>query len=144
MCFRLEGERRTHNVHSAELAPHLDTHAQDNALENARLDELAVVRNLLFTLKANGVLNFFVLCEDHGVVRIPLSVDIGKNLKGFIPAVFGREPTGRLREPEQTDEEDKGWNHLDSPRDAEGSSGLVRIVGATTVEGSAVLNEVLD
>lgn len=138
------GEVRTHDVHAAELGPHLDGHAEDNTLEDAGLDELLVVRDLLFTLEADSILDFLEFSEHDRVSLIALSVDVGEDLKGFFPAVLGREPTRRLGEPEETDEEDEGRDHLDSPGDTESRRGLFGVVGATAVERRAILDEVLD
>lgn len=133
-----------HDVHTAELRPHLNGHAEDDTLEHARSDESLERRDGLLTLEAKSFLNLVVLGKHLGVVDIAASVKVGENLKSLLPAVLAGEPTGRARQEEHADEQDSTGDNLDTPGNTEGGSALVGGLGAAVGEGGAVLDEVLD
>lgn len=78
-----------HDVHAAQLRPHLDGHAENNALEDAGLDEGGEAGGGFFALEAKCFFDFLVLGEDFGVAHLSVAVEVGEDLEGFFPAVFG-------------------------------------------------------
>lgn len=78
------------------------------------------------------------------MVWITSTVDIGENAEALFPSILGSQPTWRLGEPNQTNDENGTWNGLDTPWDSE-SGGRLVWVGETTIdERASVLDKVLD
>jgi hypothetical protein len=82
-----------HDVHSAELRPHLNHHPEADALDDSGLEELSDGGSLILTLEADRFLDFLVLGKNLGVVWITSSMDIGKNAEALFPSILRSQPT---------------------------------------------------
>lgn len=90
----------THDVHSAELRPHLNTHSKNNTLEDTGFREFSVRRNSFLAFKTNDLLDLLILRKHLRVVKISASVDVGENTESFIPSVLVGQPTWGFWEEE--------------------------------------------
>lgn len=133
-----------HDIHPAELGPHLQTHSQEDTLRNARLHELLVTSRVLLALQSQRILDLLVLSKDLRVVDITIPMETGKVMHALIPAVLTRQPTRRLGVEEQPHEVDSTRDNLDTPGDAESRRALGFIFRAAVDVAGAVLDEVLD
>ena len=134
----------THDIHSAELRPHLDTHPQDHTLNHSRFHELSIRGDGFLTLKSNRIPDLLVFRQHSRVVRVLLPMHVRKNLESLAPPILIGQPTRRFREEEETAEEDYSGHSLDSPGDAERGRRLVRVTGASAVIRRSILNKILD
>lgn len=82
------GAISSRNFHTAKLRPHLDGHAEYNALEDAGFDKSSETGFGNLTLESKSLLNLLVFSENLGVVDIATTVEVGKHLKSLLPAVF--------------------------------------------------------
>lgn len=131
-------------IHSSQLTPRLDRDTKKNALENARFGENSKAGVSDLTLKSKSLFDLLVLGENLGVVYVAAAMKMSKNIESFFPAVLGSQPTRGSREEEEADEEGCARNSLDTPWNAEGGRGLVRVADTAVDEGTTVLDEVLD
>ena len=139
---RLQADKRL-TIHSTELRPHLNRHAQDDTPKHARCNELLVGGDGLFAFEPDDFLDFFVLGEHPRVLLVALAVQMCKCCERFLPAVFTREPTWRVWQEPHSHEQDSAWNHLDAPWNTESGCALTWLI-ATTSERRTVLDKVLD
>ena len=79
-----------HDVHTAQLRPHLDRHAQDDSLEDAPFRQSREAGCSLFPLEAESFLNLLILGKDFGVVDIAATMEMGKDLNCLLPAFLLR------------------------------------------------------
>ena len=77
------------------------------------------------------------------MIHVAAPVQIRNHLDGLFPSILRREPAGGAGEEEHADEQDRGRDGLDAPRDAERRRALRGIVRAAIGKGGAVLHEVL-
>lgn len=77
-----------------------------------------------------GFADFFEFGLNERVMDVPVTVEEGEHVEGFVPAVFGCVPAWGFREEEECDEEDYGGDALDTPGGSEG--------GGPGDEGAAV------
>lgn len=94
----------THDVHATKLRPHLNGHAENDALDNAGLQESTEAGLGLFALEAKSIFDLLVLSKNLWVVYITATVEIGKNLESLFPPVFTGEPARRAGKEEHADE----------------------------------------
>lgn len=83
-----------HDVHATKLRPHLDGHAEDDAPDDTGFGEGGEGSVGLLALEGERFFDFLVLGQHFGVGDVSATMEVGKHLDGFLPAVFGREPTG--------------------------------------------------
>ena len=63
-----------HDVHSTQLTPHLNAHAEDDTLDDTRLGESGERCLSLLALERQCLFDLLVLGQDLGVVHIAAAV----------------------------------------------------------------------
>ena len=87
--FMASVDRLTHHdVHAAQLRPHLDGHAKNDTLDNAGLHESTKAGLGLLAFEAERIFNLLVLSEDFGVIQVTAAVKVSKNRESLLPAVL--------------------------------------------------------
>lgn len=99
---------------TTQLRPHLDGHAENDTLENARLDECGKAGLGFLTLETKSILDLLVLGEDFGMVYIASSVKVGQDCESFLPAILGGEPTRGIWEEEKANKENSTRHGLNT------------------------------
>lgn len=76
--------------------------------------EIKIAAALLgLVLEGDCVLDLSVLKLHGRVVGVAVGVILGKDVKGFLVALVGHEPTGGLGDPPDEGDLDQGWHGLD-------------------------------
>jgi hypothetical protein len=83
-----------HDIHPAQLRPHLNRHTEDDALDNTRLHKSAKAGLSLLALEAKSVFNLPILGKDLGVVQVTAAMEVSKDRESLLPAIFGSKPSG--------------------------------------------------
>jgi hypothetical protein len=110
-----------HHVHACQLGPDLSEDADVCPVDHIGLEELEVRDVGVLPFKFDLVADLFELRDHKGCVRIAFAVDEGEDVVRVVPAVLAAKPTGRLGQEDHTAEEDYCRDHLEAPRDTEGS-----------------------
>ena len=88
-----------HDIHPGELRPHLERHAEADATEDARLEEVEVGFGALCALECDLLFDLGELELDKLVGRVSVGMDVGEDFEGFAFTVFVYEPAGGFGEP---------------------------------------------
>ena len=100
------------------------------SVDHVRLEELKERGICVVALKLAHVLDILQFFIHKWAVGVALAMHKRKNSMTVLPAILAGEPTRRLREEAHSDEEEDGWNHLETPWNTE--------CGGAVDEGAAV------
>jgi hypothetical protein len=110
-----------HNVHACQLGPDLSEDADVCPVDHIGLEELEVRDVGVFPFKFDLVADLFELRDHEGCVWVAFAVDEGKDVACVVPSVLAAKPTGGLGQEDHAAEENYCRDHLEAPRDTEGS-----------------------
>jgi hypothetical protein len=108
------------------------------AVEHVGLEELQIADIGVAALKLAHLLDFFKFALDEGGIGIALAVNQGQYRMAILPAVLASEPSRRLGKNQQTEEEQDGRNHLETPWDPEGSGAIDKAAAVGYTRGLLV------
>lgn len=139
-----------HDVHTAQLLPHLSGKTHDGLGEGFFAEQVLVAEVEGDLVDDDLFADFLELELDLWVVEVAVGADARHHLAGLLPAVVVGEPTGRLGQEEGGEQQHEAGHHLDAPGDAEGRGAVDEVAAVADekqnhdTDGDAELEQAAD
>ena len=130
----MEWKLTHHYVHARELRPDLCEHADVRAVDHLRREKFPVGDIGVRSLKLDDFSDLSHLLLDEWRVNVAFGVDQSKHADGIFPPVLLGQPTRRLWQEDESEEEEDGGEHLETPWNSESCGAVEERTSVRDVE----------